>query len=832
MNKSLLKTFTICGAILLSPLCFYGNESDSTPETENPDDRDASQPEEPNGPEEPEEPARGLIINEIMQSNIDCLMDDLNNFPDSWVELLNVGDVDVDLSEYSLGDSSKPKKAFPLPAITVKGGERIVIYCDKEGTGLHTDFRLESGKGCEVYLFHGEEVVDFLSDLKKQPAPNVAYGRIADGTDEWGYMAVPTPNEPNCNQAVSTLLSDPVFSAPGLVSSDPFTLSITLPDDAPEGAAIHYTLDGTEPTELSPVWEEDLYVDRTTVVRAKVILEGFISPRSLTHSYIFDDYDTPESMGFVSIVTDSDYFYSPSLGIYVTGDDSSNPNFSQDWRRPVNVEFFASKGEPSSINQLSETKVKGGASRTRPLKSLVLYANKRFGEKRFNYEFFESAPGIDEFKSIELRNSGNDFNNAMMRDAIIQESAGNQMGLDWQPHKNVRVYLNGEYLGFLRIRPRSNEDHIAAFYDGLEDIDMIENWTNVETGTKDSFRVFRTFYQQEGHTLDEYRELMDVEECANFFILNIFYDNKDFPSGNIVQWRPTADDGKWRWLVKDTDHGLGYSGAEWGYEYPTLKWITNKFEDPKYSWGNTSGGTHMLRNLMENDDFRTMFAERAAVFMGDFLRPEKVIALIDREKADIDPDMKIMEAMYPRWIDFDSEVEGMREWMKGRVPFFYSDLAEFFELGAPVPLEIDADGFDLKSLTINGIDLAEPYFDGQWFTGSNLVVQSKDCVVKSYMLEVDNDEEGIATSYGTLPVNIEVPSCKSLKIHFLTTDLTGIDGITVPDLGVGMDTGLQVYSTQGMYLGTFGSHREISAKLPPGVYIIRTPAKAYKFKTR
>ena len=30
-----------------------------------------------------------LIINELMQSNIDCWMDDLNDFPDSWVELYN-----------------------------------------------------------------------------------------------------------------------------------------------------------------------------------------------------------------------------------------------------------------------------------------------------------------------------------------------------------------------------------------------------------------------------------------------------------------------------------------------------------------------------------------------------------------------------------------------------------------------------------------------------------------------------------------------------------------------------------------------------------------------
>lgn len=38
-----------------------------------------------------------LRINELMQSNIDCIMDDLNDFPDSWVELYNSGTTSVDL---------------------------------------------------------------------------------------------------------------------------------------------------------------------------------------------------------------------------------------------------------------------------------------------------------------------------------------------------------------------------------------------------------------------------------------------------------------------------------------------------------------------------------------------------------------------------------------------------------------------------------------------------------------------------------------------------------------------------------------------------------------
>src|SRR5574344_1502974 len=44
-----------------------------------------------------------LVINEMMQSNVDCTMDDANDFPDSWVELYNTGASAVDLSLYKIG---------------------------------------------------------------------------------------------------------------------------------------------------------------------------------------------------------------------------------------------------------------------------------------------------------------------------------------------------------------------------------------------------------------------------------------------------------------------------------------------------------------------------------------------------------------------------------------------------------------------------------------------------------------------------------------------------------------------------------------------------------
>ena len=139
-----------------------------------------------------------LLINELMQSNVDCVLDDINEFPDSWVELFNAGKQSVNLKYFKIGKSSKSSKAWALPEKEINSGETVLVYCDKEASGMHTDFRLESGNGCNIYLFREETVIDCVSNLEKQPSPNVSYGRRCDGLDDWGYQLYATPNKSNC----------------------------------------------------------------------------------------------------------------------------------------------------------------------------------------------------------------------------------------------------------------------------------------------------------------------------------------------------------------------------------------------------------------------------------------------------------------------------------------------------------------------------------------------------------------------------------------------------------------------------------------------------------
>ena len=666
-----------------------------------------------------------LIINELMQSNIDCVMDNLNEFPDSWVELYNTDSVSVNLRDYKIGKDNNEATAWKLPSMVIKSKQYVVVYCDKEEKGLHTDFRLESGKGGEVYLFKGEAVIDKMTDLKKQPAPNIAYGRETDGGDAWGYQSEPTPGKANCGKTVNDILGEPVFSEKGCVftSSDARTLILSLPEGTPEGAEIRYTTNGSEPTRTSDKYITPITISNSTVVRAKIFCDGYMSPPSTVHSYIFFT-QRQLTLPVVSIVTDNKYLNDPKIGIYVKGTyQSGKKNYSFNWRRPINFEYFENANETSKLNQLCETRVMGNASREHKLKSLIIYANKRFGANRLKHEFFpDQRPGITDYKSIILRNAGNDFDYLYMRDAVIQRSMAEHADLDWQSWRPVIIYMNGKYKGILNIRDRSNEDNIYTYYDGLEDIDMFENWWDLKEGDWNNYNAFKTFYAEHGHTLAEYEQWMDCGEFANLMIMNLYYSNQDFPGNNIVLWRPRTEDGRWRFIAKDTDFGLGLYGHP--VTYKTIEWLYDPDYDSERNWANQPEYSRLFRHLMEDQDFYNMFIDHCAVYMGDFLNEKGVRAIWD-------PMYDLIKYEYPNhrklinawWPNYDTELDDARSWIRQRTDIFYQQLADFYHLGTPTPLTINKDAIDLEDIkfTVNDIPLSEGTFNGKFF--SNRIVR-------------------------------------------------------------------------------------------------------------
>lgn len=769
-----------------------------------------------------------LVINELMQSNIDCIMDDLQEFPDSWVELYNNSDESINLNDYQIGIEAD--KTWQLPKKTIDAKGFIVVYCDKEEWSLHTDFRLDTGKGCVVYLFKGNEVVDSLpAALPKMPAPNIAYGRKTDGGSEWGYQLTPTPGATNCGEVCDEkhILGEPVFSEPGhvLTASKNISLALSLPKDAPEGTQIYYTTDGTEPTKDSKLYTKEISIKDSYAIRAKLFCDGWLSPRSTVQSYIFIDRDM--TIPVISIVTKGDYFYDKKIGIF-NNQSKNNPNNE---RRPINFELFDEPDKESVLNQICETRIMGGQSREWARKSMAIYANKRFGTKRLEYEFFpDQRPGITNFKSIMLRNAGNDVDGLYMRDAIIQRSMAQHADLDWQAWRPAAIYINGEYHCMLNIRERSNDDNIFTNYNELEDIDMVEIAqenskvvAELKAGTEDNYDAFVKFYSEAGHTLAEYAEWMDWEEYINLMVMNLYFNNQDFPGNNIVMWRPTAEGGKWRWISKDTDFGLGLYGSQ--ADYKTFDWLYNPKYDSGRAWANTKEATMLFRNLMEDPDFNREFIDRSLIYMGDFLNEKGIREIWDPmfelAKAELLIHRDELNPPNPwgGWWgggnnenSINNEVKNVREWLKKRSSFYPKHLCDYYKVGTLASMTVNKNMENAAEghILFNGVELTKGSFDGQFVIGRKIILEpGEKSALNITGWEVIAD--GSSTNYQGAKLELDMPQCKSLAITALI-ETNGIRTISNETIQA-----KDVYDLNGRKVRSGSTSLE---GLPRGIYIV------------
>src|SRR5690606_36984607 len=94
----------------------------------------------------------------------------------------------------------------------------------------------------------------------------------------------------------------------------------------------------------------------------------------------------------------------------------------------------------------------------------------------------------DEYGGFILRNSGNDFNVTMFRDALMQQLIRDQMDIDYQAYQPAVLYLNGQYWGIQNLREKIDADFIESNY-GLkkDEFDLLEGNGSVIEGSNATY---------------------------------------------------------------------------------------------------------------------------------------------------------------------------------------------------------------------------------------------------------------------------------------------------------------------------------------------------------
>jgi hypothetical protein len=245
--------------------------------------------------------AADVIISEILASNQQGLIDGLGQSSD-WIELYHAGDEPLDLAGWSLTDDEQEPRKWIFPSVSLDPGEYLIVFASgdtypgqRDAAGnLHATFRLSAdGEYLGLFDAAGSVSHDFAPGFPAQTT-DVSYGyaAVADRvptidirSDRPGFIAEPTPGAHTRKVFGSVTSATVQLSQPSRTFVDSLTVELSSGDSRP-GAAIYYTLDGSEPTVVSTIYTSPLELTTGAMVRARVIEPDAVPGSIASASYL------------------------------------------------------------------------------------------------------------------------------------------------------------------------------------------------------------------------------------------------------------------------------------------------------------------------------------------------------------------------------------------------------------------------------------------------------------------------------------------------------------------------------------------------------------------
>ncbi|MFT7512665.1 MAG: hypothetical protein ACI9QL_001873, partial [Candidatus Omnitrophota bacterium] len=224
----------------------------------------------------PHIPGGRIIISEILAHNETILTDEDGDFEDV-IELYNRSNAVIDLTSWYLTDLRDQLTKWAFPAKSIAAGARLTVFASGKnrstagGFNLHTNFQLDSdGEYLGLVRANGVTIEFELDDFPAVP-PDVSVGYVETNLNAGVvYFHEATLGGSNSSPGFESLVPAPqILPLHGTTGS---TVNVSIV--APEDATVHYTLDGTEPTELSPTYTVGFTVTTPITVRARAVRPG------------------------------------------------------------------------------------------------------------------------------------------------------------------------------------------------------------------------------------------------------------------------------------------------------------------------------------------------------------------------------------------------------------------------------------------------------------------------------------------------------------------------------------------------------------------------------
>ena len=668
-----------------------------------------------------------VIINEICSWNVD--MDICPNTWqfDSWAEFYNAGKEAFTMSGLWLSNRADSLKMWHIPAgidAIPAGGYGVIWFGSSEQSELNCTFDLTPNDSAVLIL--SNDAGEIIAAKNYPPTFKRSSYALSPWGEGWKYSITPSPGKLNNDLATTALQLDaPEIAQQSCVFSVPFSFDVSVP----EGCWMTYTTDGSLPTASDKQVVGDATINvpaRSIVYRFRYFSVGDIPSDVVSRSFIYSDGTNYSEIPILSIVADSTFLYSDSIGMMVKGTNGvpgnglpDTCNWNRDWARPGSFTLISTDNVQEYSADVN-IEMSGHHSRRRWPKSLKLKGNKRLSGKKLIYPFFSAKPYICNI-AVRLRNGGDDYEARFIDPAlhVIAQTAG--IDLDLMSYEPVHEFIDDQYIGVLNVREPNNKQYVYANYgwddDEIDQFEMAQDSGYIQDcGTREAFDTLTELSKTaaDAETYSKIEQLVDMDEYVNYIAAETWLANSDFAHNNVKGFRK-HDDGKFRFVLQDMDKSFDTEYAdtifkllwskEHNYEFEILyPSMTHVVQDIPF--------ISIFHNLLSNDTFRKRFIDTYCLMGGSVYRFARAAEVLDSLRARVESSRNILgESTSPT---YEQVREALASWNDRMMTALKNEPTMQLSDAESVRIKLYAN-VPTARLELDGLNVPTGVFDGTIF---------------------------------------------------------------------------------------------------------------------
>jgi hypothetical protein len=529
---------------------------------------------------------------------------------------------------------------------------------------------------------------------------DVSYGRNPADPTTWASLVKPTPATANTGATIPDLR----FESPKVTISPaggfyPAAQTVSLSTTAGE---IRYTLDGTVPRADSTLYTAPFSVTANTPVRARAFETGKVPGVVATHSYFISE--TVSTLPVVSLAADNNTLFGNRIGIYTNTHEPTSSGIVNVYKgkdAPASLEYYKPDGTLAfSVN--GGVRIGGENNWVNAQKALNFYTRGKYGDDPVAYDIFPGT-GLAHFESITLRNGGDDWDNCMLRDAMLPGIIGSQVALDASHYQPTVVYINGTYWGIHNLRSRSDNTWFAEKHhvtpDKLDYLGYAHHTSSTTTlgafeGNTDDFIDLLSFLDNNDLTdpaiWSTVESRIDIDNFIDFIAVETYVINTSWRH-NREFWRERKAGAKWSWFVPDIDRGLDTANISSSGELDELI-----AEDP------------VLSRLITNLDFKNRLAQRIMAHRASTFAPARIIGIISEMDTQLTSEITRHISRWSAQGGFsnstrNAQIQEIKDFATQREATLITELKTQLSLPDPINLTLATDNAAAGIFYLNGV---------------------------------------------------------------------------------------------------------------------------------